>query len=160
MEKFTYGGVVLRRWQCPLNLRKPVASHLGVVAHDTVVSHDAIVRNMAVGHDETVISYHGLPSVLGSPVDGNKFPDGGIVADFNGGLLSFKFQVLGGSSNNRSWKDPAVFPDPGSIHDGYIAANPGSFSNFHILVDDRKRIDLDIGRDLCILMDIGMGVDH
>jgi hypothetical protein len=68
-----------------------VAGHLGIIAHDTVITHFTIVCNMAIGHNEAIAAHLGYPSVFTAPVDGYKFPDGSIVAYFNGGYFAFIF---------------------------------------------------------------------
>jgi hypothetical protein len=134
--------------------------HLGIVAHDTVAPDDAIMGDMAVRHDKAIVAHHSLPSVFGAAVDCNELPDGGIVSDFHTGFFTFKFEVLRSCRDYGSGENPAVFTDSCTIHDGYIAANPGAFADFYILVNDRKRINFDVGCDAGVMMNIGMWMNH
>src|SRR5688572_6191515 len=137
-----------------------VAGHLGIVAHNAVVTNLAIMGNMAIRHDEAIITNLGCPPVFTAPVNGYKFTNRRIVADFNGGRFILKFKVLRNRCYDRPRKDPAVFANPGAFHNGNIASDPGAFTNFNVLVYDTKWINFYISSKLGIRMDVCMGVNH
>ena len=89
----------------------------GVVADDTVIADETVVRQVAVGHDETVLANPWWSSGPCCPVDGDKFADGGIVADLHGGLFPV-FQILRNGGDHGAGKYAAVLADAGAFHDG------------------------------------------
>jgi hypothetical protein len=137
-----------------------MAGHLRIIAHNAVISDDAVMSNVAIGHNETVVSNYCFPAIFCTPVNGNKFPDGGIVSDFYGGDFSFEFKILGTGRYNGARENSTVLTDPCTLHDGYIATYPRTFSYLHILMDDCKRIDLYVCGQLCIRVNICMWMDH
>jgi hypothetical protein len=137
-----------------------MAGHLGIIAHDAIIADDAVMGNMAVCHDQAVIANLGGPPVLASPVYSNKFTNSGIVTNFNRGLFPLIFQILRNGGYDGPGKYPAVFSYPGAFHDGYIAADPGTFPNFHVLMQNTERIYLDIGGQFGIGMNICVGMNH
>jgi hypothetical protein len=137
-----------------------VAGHLGIVAHDAVVTNLAIMGDVTICHDKAVVPNLGCPPVFTSAVNGYKFTNGSVVANFDGSWFILKFKVLRNRSYNCPRKDPAVFADAGAFHDGYIASDPGAFTNFYVLVYDTKGINFYIRSKLGIRMDVCMGVNH
>ena len=115
---------------------------------------------VAIGHDQTVLAYDGLFAVAGTSVDGHKFANGGTIANMNGRVLAIEFEVLGYSRNNSPRKYSTVLADPGPLHDGYVRPDPGTFADLHILVNDREGIDLYVGRQPGIRVNIGVGMNH
>jgi len=133
---------------------------LGIITHDTVIAHDAIMCNMTVGHDEAVVAYLGCPPVFAAPVYRNKFTYGGIIAYFHGGTFTLVFQILRNGCDYSAWKNAAVLSNPGTFHDGNIASDPGAITNFHILMNNTKGVDLNISGELCVGVYVGMWVNH
>jgi len=137
-----------------------VARYLGVVADDAIVANKTIVCQVAVRHDKAVLTNPGRPPVLASAVDGNKFPDGGIVADFDRGLFAFVFQVLRNGGNYGAGKDAAVLADAGAFHDGNVATDPGAFADLYILMNHTEWINLYIGGQLRVGVNVRVWMDH
>jgi hypothetical protein len=134
--------------------------HLGIVAHDAVVADNAIMGNMTVSHDEAVVANLSGPFILAATVDGYKLTDGGIVADLYGSIFSFVFQVLGNSGNHSSRENAAVVSYTGTFHDGYIAADPGAFADFYVLMDHAERVNLYIGGQFSVWVDVCVRMNH
>jgi hypothetical protein len=137
-----------------------VPGYLRVVAENDIVPDLAVMRDMRVGHNQAVPANRSGKPVLGTAMDGNKFPDGGIVANVHGRFFTFEFQVLGGGGQHGAWKDPAVAADAGAFHDRNIASDPGAFADFHVVVDHGKGIDLDICCHAGVGVDIRVRMDH
>jgi hypothetical protein len=137
-----------------------MAGHLGIVAEDAVIAYDAIMRDVAVSHDQAVVSNLCGPPVAAAAVDCHKFTDGRIVANLHRGLFALVFKVLGDGRYYGAWKDPAVPAYPGAFHNGNIAADPGAFAYFNIVVDNGKRVYFNVCRQLGIGMNICMRMNH
>jgi hypothetical protein len=72
-----------------------MACQIGRINHDNIISQLTIVGNMAVGHDEVIISDDGHTYIgSGTPVYGNKFSNCIIVSNDDPLFFSFKFQIL------------------------------------------------------------------
>jgi hypothetical protein len=125
-----------------------------------VVTYLAVVGNMAVSHNQAVITYGCFPAVSCTPVDGNKFTDGGITADLSRCFFTCKFQILWNGAQYSSGKNATVFADPRTIHDGNITADPGTLTDHYITMDHRKRIDFYIRSDPSIGINIGKWMRH
>jgi hypothetical protein len=134
--------------------------HLCIVAHDAVVADHTIVGNMTVSHDEAIVANLGGPFIFAATVDRHKLTYSGIVADLNGGVFAFIFQVLGNTSNYSSRENAAVIADAGALHDGYIAADPGAFSNFYILMDHAEWVNFYIGGQFGVWVDVCVRMNH
>ncbi len=134
--------------------------HLRVVAHDAVVADDAVVRNVAIRHDEAVAAHFGNAFFHRAAMYGYKFADGGIVADFNSGFFAHKLQILRYGHQYGTRKYAAVFPDAGAFHNGDVAANPRTFSYFHVFVNDSKRVNFYVSGKLGIRMNIRVRMNH
>ena len=134
--------------------------HLCIVAHDTVIANNTIMCNMAVCHDQAIVSHFGGPPVFAAPVNGYKFPNGSIITDLYSCIFTFIFKVLRNGRNNSTRENAAVLTNSCTFHNGYIAADPGAFTNFYILVNNTKRINLYIGCKLGIGMNVCMRMNH
>src|SRR5579863_5710291 len=103
------------------------------------------MRDMAVCQDHAIVAHPGLPAVTGSAMDGNKFPDGRIIANLHRRLFPVKLKVLRISRNNRTWEDPAISADSGALHNGHITSDPGSGSDLNIFMNHCEWVHLYIG---------------
>src|SRR5690606_13339386 len=131
-----------------------------VIRENTIVPHDTIVRDMAVGLYQAVISDHRFPTVLCAPVNGYTFPDSGVVTYFRRCLLSGKLQVLRDARDHGPRENPAVFADPGTIHDSHIGADPRPLVDHHIFMDGYKGLYHHIICNTCLGMYISKGLYH
>jgi len=62
-----------------------------VVGENTMIAHDTIVSNVAISHYQTVLTHLSFKSVGSSAVNGNTFPDGGVVSNNGVGFLTIVF---------------------------------------------------------------------
>ena len=127
-----------------------MARHLGIIAHNAIISHFAVVCNMAIRHDQAIAPHLGGPAVLTTPVNGNKFTDGCIVANLHSGGFVVKFKILGYSGDHCTRENTAVFSNPRPFHYGYIAANPCAFTHFNIMMNYGKWINFYVVGKVCI----------
>src|ERR1043165_3465221 len=103
----------------------PVADHymtcyLRVITDDTVIANHTIMSKMTISHDQAIFPYFCFVCFLSAAVDSYKFPDSCIITNKYIGVLTLEFQVLGYCSYYSTRKNPAIFTDPGSFHDGNI----------------------------------------
>ena len=106
-----------------------MASQSCGVGEDNVVADYAIVRNMRVGHDERVIADAGEASTLcGAAIDGDKFADGVVVADFKARRFAFVTQVLRGESDRRKRKKAISRADRCGPFDGNVGDQFATFA--------------------------------
>jgi hypothetical protein len=61
----------------------------GIVGKNTVVAHKTIMCHMAIGHYKAIVPDNGFHSIRCAFVYCGTFPYGGIVADYDGGFLTF-----------------------------------------------------------------------
>src|SRR5437868_1448721 len=115
---------------------------------------------MTIGHDQTVIAHFGCPSILAAPVNGNKFTNGSIISDLDCSGFSFIFKILWYSSDHSARENATVLADPRTFHDRNVTADPCSLADLYVLMDDTEWIDLDIGCQPGIWMNICMWMDH
>ena len=137
-----------------------MTGHLGIIGNDTVITDDAVVRDMTVSLQQAVVADTCFPAFLCSPVHCHKLSYSGIISYFHQRIFSFKLQVLGNSGDHGAGENAAVPADARPFHNGHIAADPGTFSNFNIVMNDCKRVYFYIGRQLCVGMNIRMGMNH
>ena len=125
-----------------------------VIREDTVIPDYTIVRNMAIGHDQTIVTDNGLTAVYCASVDGHVFSYGGVIADFGSRLFVLELEILRYGRYYRTRKNVAVLSDTGTFHDGHVGSDPGSFSNHHIVMNGRERLDHHILGDFGSRMNI------
>src|SRR6478672_6849746 len=75
-------------------------------------------------------------------MDSYKFTNDSIIANLNISFFPVEFQILRYCSYNGSWKYAAIFSNAGSFHNCNITANPCTFSNFNVVMNNSKRINL------------------
>ncbi len=70
-------------------------------------------------------------------------------------ILTLILQVLRNSGNDGRWKDAAVLANARTFHNGHVGAYPGAFPDFYVFVHHCEGVNLHIGADLGIGMDVG-----
>lgn len=115
---------------------------------------------MRIRHDQAVLADHRFFPVGRASVHRYKFPDGGIIANDNGGIFPMKFQILWNGSNDCTREDAAIFANSGAFHNGYVGADPGAITYFDILVNNGKWINFYIGCQPGIRMYVCMRMNH
>src|SRR6266576_2134149 len=144
---------------------RPVANgdmtgHLGVIAHNAIVTHNTIMCQMAIRHQQAILSDYCFFLVLCTPVNGYIFPDRSVIANNNNGIFTLEFHILRNSCKYRPRENATVLSDTGALHDRHIRSDPCAFSDFYILVNDRKWINLYIRSQPGIRMNISMRMNH
>jgi hypothetical protein len=144
---------------------RPVANghmtrNLGVIAGNAIVANETIMGKMAIGHDEAVLTDHRLVTILGAPVHGHELPYGSPIPNEYIRVFSLELQVLRNRGDHSTRKNAAVPPDPRPFHDRNIRTDPGSFPDLYVLVDHSERVNLDIGSQFGVGMNVCMGMNH
>src|SRR6476659_1512280 len=75
-------------------------------------------------------------------MDGYKFTNNSIITNLNISFFTVEFQILRYRSYNGSRKYAAIFSNAGAFHNCYITANPCPFSNFNVVMNNSKLINL------------------
>jgi hypothetical protein len=105
-----------------------------------MVFQHTIVGDMAVCHDEAVVSDDGFPFGRRSAVDGNTFADGGMMADFGYCFFSCEFQVLRDTGDHGSGEYLAVIAYPRSVQDGDMGEYPAVIAYDYVFFDDGEGV--------------------
>ncbi len=126
--------------------------YLGAVTQRTIVANSTIVTYMTVSQYPATFSHYSFPFIAGTAVNGNEFTDHTIIANLYCCFFTRILFILGLGTNNRTRKNFTVLPDSGSLLYGNIGAYPGSFSYFHIGMNNCKRVYFNIGRHLSVRM--------
>jgi hypothetical protein len=110
-----------------------MASQSCGVGEDNVVADHAVMGHVGVGHDQGVIADAGEASTLGgAAIDGDKFADGVIVADFKARRFAFVTQVLRGESDRRKRKKAIARANRCGPFDGDMRDEFATFAEFDI----------------------------
>ena len=72
----------------------------------------------------------------------------------------WNFRSCGMAAITAPGKDPAIFSDPCPFHNSYIRTDPGTITNLNILVNNSEGINLYIGCQTGIWVNISMGMNH
>ena len=70
---------------------RDVARYLNVVGDDDVVPDRAVMCNMYISHQKAILADFRNFFIYGPPIDGDAFPDGGMVSNFNAGFFTLEF---------------------------------------------------------------------
>ena len=109
-----------------------MARHLDAVRHHDAIAQLTVVAEMAVGHQQIVITDSGLFALIGGSVDRDALADGVVISDHHLRGRTFVFQILGFLSQAGTWIDLVVLSDDQTPIKNGIGANPGVSTNLHI----------------------------
>src|SRR6187399_1341992 len=137
-----------------------MSRHLCVIAHDTVIAYNTIMCNMAVCHDQAIVAHFCCPPVFAATVYRYKLTDGCIVTDLYCCMFAFVFKILRDGCYNSPRENAAVLSYSCTFHNGYVAAYPGAFTYFYILVNNTEGINLYVGSQFCVRMNVCVRMDH
>ena len=84
--------------------------NLGIITHDAIIANNTIMRQVAIGHDQAVFANSCFPAVFCTTVNGYKFPDRCIVANYHNGIFIFKFRSWGMAAITAPGKMRQFFP--------------------------------------------------
>ena len=99
---------------------------------------------MAISHDETIVANHSLAFRSSAAMNGDKFTDAGIIANYSQTVFAFKLQVLRYVADNSSRMDVAFIANSCSRMDCRIAVDNRTIANNHILINSHKRTNSNI----------------
>jgi len=137
-----------------------MSSQGAIVGKNDMVPDRAVMGHVGVGEEIVVISDDGLAPGARAAVDGAKFAEAVVGADFEVGRLGFVFKILRSLSDRTEREEMVAVSNPGGAGhadvtgedamgaDGDIGSNDAEGPNF--------RIFSDLGRGV----DDGGGMDH
>src|SRR5439155_14813150 len=136
-----------------------VTGSCGIGQNDMVVDR-AVMGDVAVGHDERVIADAGQASALCSAaIDGDKFADGVVVADFEARGFALVAQVLRGESDGGEWEEAIAGADLRRAFDYDVRNKFAVFAECDVRADGAVRADLAGSWDFCGGSDYGCGMN-
>ena len=103
-----------------------LSGQLGGIGHDDVIAQLAVVCDVAVRHDEVVVTDDGFAFTEGSAVHGNELTDVAVVPDDGPGLFTVELKVLRDATDGCMREDVTVITDDDVVIDirkgidGYI----------------------------------------
>ena len=113
-----------------------------------MVVQNTVVRHMAIGHNQIVVTHHGLAFRRRTAMDGAALAHHVAVADDRPCDFAFELQILRDGAYHGRRKDMTILADLGIAANGGIGVYTRSVAYLHILVDEHKRTDLYILADL------------
>lgn len=114
--------------------------------------------DMAVGHDQVVVTNSRLIARPSRTVDGDVLPNDIVVTDDKKAFLAFKLTVLRNAPEDRPGEDVAAAPQSNIGLDDGMGPQTRSIPDDGVFADDRKRSDLDIIADLRTWVNTGCRV--
>ena len=136
-----------------------MAGERGLVHHDDVVAEKAVMRDVAIGHDEILITKRSGRAFLGAAVDGDELPDDILRTDLGKGRLALIGEILGFMTNHGIHVDCVVIPKFGPAGEVNAGQDLVVGADLDPVFDDDVRADRVIDPDLDMLSDDGARVD-
>ena len=131
-----------------------VASQSCGVGQDDVVADHAIMRDVGVGHDERVIADASEASAFGrAAIDGDKFADSVVVADFEARGFVFVAQVLRGESDGGEREEAIAGADFCRAFDDDVRDELAGFAEFDV------RANSTVGADFAGWVNFRSGIE-
>jgi hypothetical protein len=96
---------------------------------------------MAIGHNQAVVADNGMYFGSCTPIDGDTFPDGGMMSNLGRSDFTYKLQVLWNAGNNSSGKYTAIVPNPRSVEYDCMGVYVTIVTDNDILFYHCKRLD-------------------
>jgi hypothetical protein len=119
-----------------------MACKRGVVCKNNVASDFAVMGNVAIRHNQVMVSYTCHPSTPnGSTVKGGRFSNDVVIA--NNKLCGFIFvaQVLGRLAKTYKRVDLTVFANGAGARNNRMRGNPATLANFYVGTNDGKGVN-------------------
>ena len=131
-----------------------VAGHLNRIRHHDSVAQFTVVAQMAIRHQQVVITHNRALSLIGGAVDGDAFPNGVAITDhhFRGSTLVLEILRFQAETSPREHAVVTSQTQPAVQHG--IRTNPGVGANHNIGADHSTRPDHNPGCQL------GFGIHH
>ena len=133
---------------------------LDAVGHHDAVAQQTVVSQMAVGHEQVVVTDPGLLTLIGGPVDGHTFADGVVISDHHLRRGALVLEILWLETEAGTGENLVVLADDQSTIQHRMGADPGLGTNADVRphngagtdhdtcsklgtrIDRRKRVDL------------------
>ena len=125
-----------------------LAGQLGRVRHDHLVADARPVGDVAVCHDQVVVSDDGLTFAECTTMYRNELTQYAVVADDRPSYLAVELEVLWDSSDHSGREHMAMFAQLGVLTDSGIGVDDTTVSDLYVLVNEDKRTYFYIRADL------------
>src|SRR5690625_454877 len=97
-----------------------------VVDQNRSITHHTVVTHMDVGHQQVMATDGGFAAVLyGSPMNGDAFTDGVVIADHQTGVLALVFQIGAVFTQRCELKDAIVLANTRGPFDHHVGGDGG-----------------------------------
>jgi hypothetical protein len=110
--------------------------------------------DVTVGHQEGMVTDHRFTRVRSSPIDGDRFTYGVMVANDNPGVFSPVLEVLGDCPYRGKLKDGAVLPDLSPPLNYHVGTKRGTFPDGNLGAYDT------VGPDLYTCIKFSAGINN
>ncbi len=105
-----------------------MAGYADIIGHDHIIAHHGVMGHMGICHDQAVVADpRDHTAILGARIDGDRLPDGAVLADLQAGVLAMKLEVL------RLVADRGEREDAGPRANGRVAFHHGVGDEFYIV---------------------------
>lgn len=125
------------------------------VDKDDVVPDDAVVGDMGVSHDQAFFAEGGFAVGFGSAVDGCTFSNNAAVSQKDLAVFAAELEVLGHSADDGALVNAAVLAEARTGEHVAAAHDPGSVTQYGVVLDHGKGVDADVSGNFGVRMDRG-----
>ena len=144
--------------QIDIVFKNGVTAEEGAIGENTVIADHAIVGDVAVGHEEVVVSDAGAAvTAAGADVDGDAFTEDISVSDFEAGGLVVVFFILRRVADDGVGVEVVFGADFSSADDDDVAEEAAAGGDFDLGPDAAEGSDFDILGNFCPRIDATEG---
>jgi hypothetical protein len=136
-----------------------VPTQWNTIRQDDVVSKPTIVGHVRVRHEQTIPSNVCSSALRSCPIERHKLSNDRLLANLKVRGLSSVLEVLRRPADGGPVKDLTFTAEARPAADKSAGTNPSSVSNDHVIFDDRKRPDGDVGSQLRLWAHNGVFID-
>lgn len=151
------GGAVARKDH--VVLKSAMAADEGPVREDAAIANDAIVSDMAVHHEEIVITDDSFHGVGGAAMNGHLFAEDVAIADFDAGRLVVIFEMLRPFAQDSAGIDEVASAEGHGPEEIRAGADDAIIADGHGAIDDGEGADLDVLAKAGLWRNHGSGVN-
>jgi hypothetical protein len=137
-----------------------MACEVGGIGDDGMVSHHDIMAQMYIGHEKIMIPDDCLSDSLhGTEIESGALANGIVIPDDELRSFALVFEILGHGAHGGKGEELIVLADRGPSIDHDMTEKSGAGIDPHIRPDSAKGSYFDIGRELCLGMNNGVGIN-
>ena len=112
-----------------------MAGYIYSIGNYSMLAYMTVMCYVGISHYQCIIFNSSLHFIDCPLVDSGIFPNGNIITYNNKRILTRVLKILWDSRNYTSGENFTVSAYPCPLHNGYMRANPGSFTNFNIVMN-------------------------